>query len=193
MSKLIEKVLPTANRRRVRRQGQVISIYEGISCTHDDCDGNQTSTVDVVPTLPDFCTLHAIQLPHLISFSMPTLYTVNGVNVIVDITMQDSVLHLQIGSVKVVLEDLGVSRHCAVDQRHLDATVTLVQLLRLCRGKPYNADGRYTSWSGPEDWAYIAGRDSEQRVRWKSCKSVVGFNAATDTCRACQNAKMSRR
>jgi hypothetical protein len=188
VSKVIDKVIPTQKRYiSVKKNGKFTRAvtYDGICFVQSiDNSGDEEST-DL--QLPEFCTVYNSQLPHSLSFSVPTLHTLNGETVKADVLINNATLQITVNHVDINLSTVGFNPNCSINRRNLNAIVTLVKHLRLCRGIPYSADN--ASLNTPEDWGHI-GSDNEtvRRLRRKSCKVVVPISAVKDTCISCQRA-----
>lgn len=139
-----------------------------------------------------FCCLSTVHYipascPTQFSFSAPALYTLNGINVTVYISITNSVLQIKVHNVEVDLEILEFSTECCIQD--LPIILALVQQLQLCSGIPYKTEYSVRNMNPAEEWGYLgssAGKTLGLRLRRKSCKNIVAFTATTKTYANCK-------
>lgn len=194
LTKVIEKTVGYVKRKHqwesrsaVESNRRLVTIFQGISCEKQKDQASSESADLTVLHVPDYCIVGPVDTPYTLSFSVPTIQTVNGVSVILDVTLCNSELHIRIGAAEVNLSILNFNKRCPLDQRHLDGVAKLTQIIRLCKGNPYRDECSYPKCvHPPEDWGVLGQAETERRVRWTSCTTVLSISAKGETCVNCQ-------
>lgn len=193
-SKVIERVLPAVKKKYVSAQNAVTKKWSSKTVVYDhlSLSTEQKTTCSQAILFPEYCsplvTGSADELVY--SLSVPTTHTVNGQTIVVDVTIQNSLIDMKLGLIAIDLEAIHY-RKCIklLDQSHVDSILKLIQELRLCKGWAAQEEDPSVACGVMEQWGKIGLAATENRVRSKTCKGVISFSANSTTCLPCQKAR----
>lgn len=188
IGRLIAKLFPNVCQIRNAQSSYTVA-YKGLSLNRPPTD----STVQEDPltlTIPPYCELDKQFLPDF-KLHIPLPHLVNGHNLKVELTIAKDLLEIHIGNKKINLSDIGVDEHFSdLNQKKLDGVLKMVQLLRVCKGCPWNRERNTPATCCVEEWSALLESSSDAgayRIRANCCKQVLPFvGNYGETCGQCR-------
>ena len=182
LSKLVTKLFQSQSNRYIKR-----FTVNGIRKTAYINLVEITPSDDFEPlSLPEYCTKSYNEQSHL-TVCCPREETVNGKPVVLSATFAITHLVLTVHG-----WETFVKVPVPVTQFTLQGVISLLSKLVICKGSQLNFDLQVATVQGQisETWGSILDiTQKEERVRCKTCITILSFNSKADCCEACREAK----